>query len=115
MPEGIDMSKCYCCLSILFLILPLAGVAHARDWIVAPDGSGDAPTIAAAIDSFNWYDDEKIILLDGVYTGEGNRDLTNYGMGIAIISQSGDPMACIIDCQGSADDQHRAISFVEDG
>lgn len=99
----------------LLLLTALPSLALARDWIVAPDGTGDAPTIAAAIDSFDWYGDEKIILLDGVFTGDGNRDLNTYGKGIALVSQSGDPTACIIDCQGSADDPHRAIDFVEDG
>jgi len=59
-------------LTTLLLGLP----AEARTWIVAPDGSGDAPTIQAAIDSTE-YNGDVIMLLDGVYSGFGNRDLSN--------------------------------------
>jgi hypothetical protein len=40
---------------------------------VAPDGSGDAPTIQAAIDSSAPQD--VVELADGTFIGPGNRDL----------------------------------------
>ncbi len=98
----------------LFLILFLSSAASAATWVVHADGSGDVPTIQAAIDALEWYD--VIELSDGVYTGYGFRDLTNYGKAFAIVSQSGDPTSCIIDCQGTADEMHFGVAFYgEDG
>lgn len=99
-------------LSILLLLL--SSPVLARTWIVTPDGTGDAPTIAAAIDSAYWGGDI-IELTDGIYTGEGNRDLTNQSKGIIIRSQSNNPSACILDCEGTAEDPHYGIRFYGDG
>lgn len=98
---------------ILSLILLPPATGAARTWIVSPDGGGDAPTIAAAIDSMSSYD--RIELLDGVYSGPGNRDLDNMEKAVKIISQSGDPETCIIDCGGTADEQHYGIRFYGGG
>lgn len=98
------------CLLVLVLFLLLPSSASPRVWLVRPDGSGDAPTIAAAIDSVNSGDDV-IELADGTYTGDGNRDLTNMEKTIVIRSANGDPAACIIDCQGSETDLHEFIAF----
>jgi hypothetical protein len=98
--------------SILILsIAPLP--AEARTWLVQPDGGGDAPTIAAAIDSVAGNDIIK--LADGLYTGEGNRDLYNMEKSIVISSSSGDPLSCVIDCEGSALDPHFGIRFYGGG
>ncbi len=88
--------------------------AEARTWVVAPDGSGDAPTIQAAIDSTD-FNGDVIMLLDGVFSGPGNRDLYNQGRGFAIVSQSGNPEDCIIDCEGSPEEPHGGIGIHEDG
>jgi len=76
---------------------------------VKPDGTGDAPTIQAAVDSLSSGDE--IVLADGVYTGEGNRDVYNSEKLFAISSQSGVPADCVIDCQGSEGEPHRAFSY----
>ena len=55
-------------------------------------------TIQAAIDAVLLPGDE-ICLADGVYTGAGNRDLDFQGKSITVRSASGDPMACVIDCE----------------
>ena len=73
------------------------------------DGSGDFPTIQAAIDACT--SDELILLSDGVYTGDGNRDLDFLGKPITVRSLMTDPAACIIDCQGSELDPHRGFYF----
>lgn len=86
-----------------------ASSVSARDWLVAPDGSGDAPTIQAAIDSLDSGD--HVVLADGIYTGFGNRDLYNSEKIFVVRSQSGDPTACVIDCQGSATESHWAFSL----
>jgi len=51
--------------------------AHAATIVVAPDGSGDRPTIQAAIDVAAPGD--VIELQDGVFTGAGNRDMDFHG------------------------------------
>lgn len=76
---------------------------------VAPDGSGDYPTIQAAINAT--ADQDTVELADGVYTGPGNRDLTFQGRAITMRSASADPIACIIDCEGSETENHRGINF----
>jgi hypothetical protein len=93
------------------LLVPVG--VDARTWVVHPDGSGDASTIMAAIDSVTGND--VIELVDGTYTGPGNRDLDNQEKEIFIYSQSGDPTLCVIDCQGSADDPHTGIAFLGGG
>jgi hypothetical protein len=95
----------------IFLIVPAVG--NSRTWVVCSDGTGDAPTIQAAIDSI--AGDDVIELADGIYTGPGNRDLNNREKAFVIRSQSGDPSVCIIDCQGNADDPHTGIYFFGGG
>ncbi len=56
------------------------------------------PTIQAAINAA--IDGEEISVTDGTYTGPGNRNLDFGGKAISIYSISGNPAACIIDCNG---------------
>jgi hypothetical protein len=77
--------------------------------LVRPDGSGDVSTIQAAIDSL---DDGGVIELDdGVFTGDGNRDLDFRGKAITLRSRSGDPDRSTIDCAADTLDPHRAFYF----
>ncbi|MCP4548829.1 MAG: T9SS type A sorting domain-containing protein [bacterium] len=78
-------------------------------YVVKPDGSGDFPTIQAALDGTG--DGDVIELADGVFRGTGNRDLLASGAAVSIRSQSGNAETCIIDCEGTAEDQHRGIKF----
>jgi hypothetical protein len=77
--------------------------------LVQPDGTGDYPTIQAAINAA--ADGWTILLADGTFTGSGNRDIDFLGKAITVCSQSGNAAACIIDCQGSQSDQHRGFYF----
>jgi hypothetical protein len=80
-----------------------------RTWTVCPDGSGDFTTIQAAINEAGSGD--IIELCDATYTGPGNRDIDYLGKAITVRSASGNPEACIIDCQGAGG----AIVFDEVG
>jgi len=51
-----------------------------------------------------------VVVLDGVYTGPGNRDLDFGGRLITLRSENG-PDNCIIDCQGAEADPHRGFNF----
>jgi hypothetical protein len=77
--------------------------------VVEPDGSGDLPTIQDAIDAV--HEGMTVSLANGTFTGTGNRDLTYRGKLITVRSLGGDPENCVIDCQGSAADQHRGVYF----
>ena len=78
-------------------------------FLVRADGSGDYPTIQAAIDAA--WDGDTVELADGTFTGLGNRDLDFHGKAITVRSQSGQPGLCVIDCGGSAVDPHRGFRF----
>ena len=76
---------------------------------VGPNGDGDYTTIQLAINAAR--EGAVITLLDGVYHGPGNRDLNCLGKQITIRSRSGAPALCVLDCEGGANDQHRAFVF----
>jgi subtilisin family serine protease len=63
------------------------------------DGSVEHPfdSIQKAIDFA--LDTEKIVVLEGRYTGKGNRDIDFGGKILTVRSQFG-PATCVIDCQG---------------
>lgn len=72
--------------------------SQATVWSIQPNGSGDAPTIQAGIDSSSSGD--TLDLADGTFKGIGNRNIDFGGKEILVRSQSGDPAQCIIDCEG---------------
>jgi parallel beta-helix repeat protein/predicted outer membrane repeat protein len=68
----------------------------------------DYNNIQAAIDAS--FDGDEVIVADGVYTGNGNRDIDFLGKAITVRSESG-PNDCIVDCQGTSEDLHRGFYF----
>ncbi len=80
--------------------------AFAAEHSVRPDGTGDFPTIQAAVDSALAGD--VIFLEDGLFTGTGNRDISFGGKDVIVRSRNG-AGACTIDSQGSTGDPHRAF------
>jgi len=98
---------------IAFAILTATTLpTHATTHRVLPDGTGDLPTIQAAVDAAQ--DQDVIELADGVFTGDGNRDVVINAKSLTIASQSGNAAACIIDAQASPDSEHFIFS-VDDG
>lgn len=88
------------------LALPAPGMAVTL--VVRPDGSGDFPTIQAAMDGAASGD--SIMATAGTYRGPGNRDVDFRGKAVVLFGQDGAP-ATIIDCEGTAADPHRAFVF----
>lgn len=94
------------------LLLLLLGLPQpsADTFEIYPDGSGDFATIQQAINASSHGD--LIRLHDGIFTGDGNRDLDYRGRAITIRSVSADPHLCILDCQGHGTETHRGVRFV---
>ena len=59
---------------------------------------GDQPNIQAGIDAAS--DGDTVSVADGIYTGDGNRNLDFKGKAITVKSENG-PSNCIIDCEGN--------------
>jgi hypothetical protein len=96
-------------LVICALLFWSSGVT-ATIYVVRPDGTGDLPTIQAAIDICQ--DGDIVELTDGAFTGDGNRDIDFLGKAIAVRPQNGNPDLCVTDCQGSVYERHRGFSLV---
>ena len=95
--------------AIAALLAAVAGTASAATYVVQADGLGDFPTIQAAVLAAG--DDDIIELTDGIFTGEGNRDIMVPARPITIRSESDDYLLCMIDCEGSARAEHRGFWF----
>jgi hypothetical protein len=93
---------------ILVFVVGMVSIAAGRTIYVDDDGPADFNTIQAAIDDSN--DGDTIIVADGIYTGEGNRDIDFLGKAITVRSTGG-PRTCIINCQGQRWTEHRGFSF----
>lgn len=84
----------------LLLSLGLIAVPSllAEIYVVKPDGTGDFPTIQAAISAV--AEGDIIELTDGIFTGQGNGDINFLGKAITVRSMSGDPTSCIVEPDG---------------
>jgi len=94
--------------AICILLILAAIPCRARTITVDDDAPADFNNIQAAIDDAN--DGDTIIVADGSYTGDGNRDIDFKGKAITLESANG-PENCIIDCNGTSDDPHRGFYF----
>jgi pectin methylesterase-like acyl-CoA thioesterase len=102
-------SPAWRCIGFLALSVLASLPAAAETYVVRPDATGDFATIQEAIEAA--VDGDTIELADGIFTGECNRDIDYGGKSITIMSQSGDPEACIIDCGGKEGERHRGFYF----
>jgi parallel beta-helix repeat protein len=96
----------YVAVTLLLCITPLP--AFSATYHITDDGSGDYPTIQAAITASAAGD--TIVLADGTYTGAGNWDLDFGGKNIVVRSENG-RMLCVIDCGDGLSGEHRAFRF----
>lgn len=94
---------------VILLSLLSNGSAYASTYVVKPDGTGDFPTIQAAIDAA--LPGDIIQLTNGTFKGVGNRDIDFKGKNITVCSQSGRPESCIIDPEGIQWVPQRAFDF----
>jgi hypothetical protein len=83
-------------ISALLLLLTAATNTTARTIYVDDDNPADFNNIQAAINDSN--DGDTIVVRDGTYTGDGNRDIDFKGKAITVRSENG-PENCIINCE----------------
>ena len=93
------MKKLNLGLICLFLAIP----CQARTITVNWDGSGDFNTIQEGINAA--VNGDTVVVADGIYTGDGNRDIDVNGLAITVRSTNPNDFgvidATVIDCQGS--------------
>lgn len=102
-------------LTTICLVLAVGPAACAFSWYVATtgndetgDGSPQHPfaTIQHAVNEADNH--HSVIVADGIYTGDGNRDIDLNGKSITVRSRNG-PLYTTIDCGGSATDFHNGF------
>jgi hypothetical protein len=92
------------------LVLTLPCISGATTYLIRPDGMGDFASIQEAITAA--VDGDVIELVDGIFMGNGNRDIDYLGKAITVRSQSGNPESCIIECDGDSAANHRGFAFL---
>jgi hypothetical protein len=90
--------------SLLILLAWTPTLALATTYVVKPDGTGDFPTIQAALDAASAGD--SVVVSPGTYKGVGNRGLDFGGKDLVLIGEGG-PQVTIIDCE----QQDRGLYF----
>ena len=96
-------------LALSIILFTLTPTTFAGSIITVDDNSpADFDNIQAAINDAN--NGDTVLVKDGRYTGEGNRDIDFLGKAITVKSKNG-PNNCIIDCNGTEAEPHRGFYF----
>lgn len=108
MPHAIISS-----LAVGIAVAACVSPALATDWWLNPFGTGDFPTIQAALASASVVNGDIIVLAEGLYGGPGNRDISFLGKNVTVRSPSGNNYQddVIIECGGSPGIPHRGFIF----
>ncbi|UCF16815.1 MAG: hypothetical protein JSW59_05010, partial [Phycisphaerales bacterium] len=93
---------------LVFFVLVGGTVDAGRTIYVDDDEPAEVDNIQAAINDAN--DGDTIVVKDGTYTGDGNRDIDYKGKAITVRSENG-PETCIIDCEASPSEHHLGFFF----
>ncbi|MDX2472310.1 MAG: right-handed parallel beta-helix repeat-containing protein [Candidatus Krumholzibacteria bacterium] len=92
------------------IVLMVAGPGLAIDRVVNPEGTGEYETIDDAVGACN--NGDRVLLLPGVYTGQGNRNIAvEATITIEPLISYGE---VVIDCEGSAATPRKAF-YISDG
>ena len=101
--------KAVSCLWALGSAVGVYQEAEAEVFLVRPDGTGDFPTIIAAVEAA--ADGDTIELEDGVFRGVGNRNI-HMTEDVSVRSRSGNSKECVIDCEGSVSSPAQGFDLV---
>ncbi len=90
----------------LFAAAVLIFVVPFTAWAAVIHVPLDQPTIQSGIDVA--YVGDTVLVADGTYTGDGNRDISFNGKAITVMSEHG-AEHCVIDSGGSEEENHRGF------
>lgn len=114
MPWEQKMMRAFAMAPVIVVLVLAAGLAipaasAARTWQVNAEGTGEAPSIQAAMDSAAAGD--TISLADGTYSGAGNLEVDCGTAAVTIASASGNPEQCVIACSAGPDCSDECAAF----
>ena len=106
------MRHCLC--QFVLLSYLLIDSVHARTWYVTPNGTGQAPTIQAAVDSST--DGDEVVLAPGIYTwtsqAASGSSMVTIMKSITLRGET-DAEGTILDAEGNSARVITAVGFIE--
>jgi hypothetical protein len=95
-------------IGIAMALAAVFGASPPRAFAATIHVPGDQLTIQAGIDSA--FVGDTVLVADGVYTGDGNRDIDLGGKAVVVKSENGHEFTTI-DCEADSLNQHRGFFF----